>query len=148
MLYNKIDELIANARKSGDKTLLKVLQLIKSDFMKYKTSSKDAKLTEESEAKILLKMSQAWKEEYHNLLTAGRDTSVIIDEIDTLMDFVPEIPTDEQVKTYTIDAIAEYKVNHDNLSMKDMKTIMNMVKEREPLADGSIIAKTFKEYLK
>lgn len=146
MLYEQIDELIANARKSGDKTLLKVLQLIKSDFMKYKTSSKDAKLTEESEAKILLKMSQAWKEEYHNLLTAGRDTSIIIDEIDTLMDFVPEIPTEEQIKTYTIDAIAEY--NHDNLSMKDMKTIMNMVKEREPLADGGIIARVFKEYLK
>lgn len=145
MLYNQIDESIAHARKHGYKTDLKVLQLIKAQFQSYLTSSKNAKLDDIQEAKILIKMKEQWLDEFEMLCSNNRDGHQLMSEIQTLEKFIPELPTDEQVKIYTIDAIAEY--NHDNLSMKDMKAIMNMIKERNPLADGGIVARVFKEHL-
>lgn len=142
MLLETLDSQIQYARKNSEKTLLKVLQLIKSELTK---TSKNP--TEEQEAKILLKMSQAWKEEYNNLLVAGRDVSVISEEIDTLMKFVPELPSTTEIQGYTEGVFDVYKANNPNISMKDLKPIMDLVKQKYPLADGSIIAKTFKELL-
>lgn len=143
MLLETLDSQIQYARKHNEKTLLKVVQLIKSELTK---TSKNP--TEEQEAKILLKMLQAWKEEYNNLLAAGRDVSVINEEIDTLMLFVPELPSTVEIEGYTEGIFEVYKANNPNISMKDLKPIMDQVKKKYPLADGSIIAKTFKELLK
>lgn len=148
MLYNKIDECINDARKTGNKDRLKVLQLIKSEFQKFLTSSKDAKLDDTQEIKILLKMAQAWKEEYRNLLENKRDTSVIIHEIDILESLIPELPSTPEIEGYTEGIFEVYKANNPNISMKDLKPIIDLVKKKYPLADGGIIAKTFKELLK
>lgn len=147
MLNDKIDSLIQESRKSGEKSKLKVLQLIKAQFQSFLTSKKGAKLTKEQEAKILLKMAEQWKDEYNILLKNNRDTSVIIDEIDILMHFVPEIPTEEEIQEHTKGLFEAYKERYPDVCMKDLKPIMNQVKQKYPLADGGIIAKTFKELL-
>ena len=148
MLNTEIDAKIAEARKSGDKSLLKVLQLIKAEFIKHKTSSKDAKLDEIQETKILMKMKEQWLDEFEMLCSNNRDGSQLMNEIQILEEFIPELPTEEEIKEYTRQVVLDFiDQSSSPLSMKDMKAIMNIVKERSPLADGGIIAKTFKEYL-
>lgn len=143
MLYTEIDNFIAGARKSGNKTALKVLQLIKSEFQKFLTSSKDAKLDTIQEAKILLKMQSQWLEELDSLKKANRDTIELEATIRILQEFTPELPSESKIIEYTKEVVASY----DSVSMKDMKSIMNKVKEKYPLADGKIISQVVKNTL-
>lgn len=148
MLHDKLDNYIYKARKERDEVSLKVFKLIKTEFIKY---SKTSNLDEISEAKILLKMFDQWKEECSNLFKAGRDVSELTNEIQTLKRYVPEIPTEEEVEDYTRESVTAYKLTKEDnykLSMRDMKPIMLLVKEKYPLADGSIISKVLKSILK
>lgn len=147
MVNNMIDDRIRDARKMGDKDGLRVFKLIKSEFQKFLTSSKDSKLDEIQEVKILMKMLEQWKDEYNTLLENNRDTSLIINDIDILESLIPELPSTEEIQGYTEGVFDVYKANNPNISMKDLKPIMDQVKKKYPLADGSIIAKTFKELL-
>ena len=151
MLYNQIDELIANARKQGNKSELKVLKLIKAELIR---SSKYSEITEKREIKILTKMAEVWKEEYRTLLANNRDTSVIIDEIDTLMGFIPELPEpneveDKEIEEYTKQVYLDLLDQSSSpISIKDLKTVISIVREKYPSADGKVISSTFKECLK
>lgn len=148
MLNDKIDSLIQEARRSGKKSELKVLQLIKNEFMKYETSSKNTKLDEIQESKILRKIRDQWLDEFEILSSNNRDGSEIMSEIQILESFIPELPTEEEVKEYTRQVYLDLLDQSSSpVSMKDMKTVMTIVKQKYPLADGSVIAKTFKELL-
>lgn len=147
-MYKEIDNMISDARKSGEKSLLKVLQLIKAEFQKFLTSKNAGELDEVQEAKILMKLAEQWKEEYNNLLHAKRNTYEIIEDIEILKRFIPEPPTKEEIEGYTEGVFDVYKASHSNISMKDMKPIMNIVKEKYPLADGKVISSIVKKLLK
>ena len=64
MISNKIDELISEARSSGNKELLKVLTLIKAELQKTKTAKNrktTGELTEVEEARTLIAMVELKK---------------------------------------------------------------------------------------
>lgn len=143
MLHIELDNFIAGARKSGNKTTLKVLQLIKAEFQKFLTSSKDAKLDVLQEARILLKMQSQWLEELDSLKRAGRDTTELESTIRILREFTPELPLESEVVECTKEVIASY----ESVSMKNMRSIMSKVKEKYPLADGKIISQVVKNAL-
>lgn len=144
-MYTELDKYIAEARKNGHKSVLKVLQLIKAEFQKFLTSSKDAKLDEVQEAKILLKMKDQWLDELQMREKAGRDVTELRSEVELLTGYIPELPTSEDIESYTREVITAYKAGA--LSMRDMKPIMNIVKEKYPLADGKIISQVVRSIL-
>ena len=72
-------------------------------------------------------------------------------EIDIIKQFVPEQPTDEEIEEYTRGCISAYilsKKAGESLSMKDMKPLMNIVKEKYPSANGKIISKVLGSLIK
>ena len=151
MLYTEIDKLIANAMKERKIELLNVLKLIKSELVK---AEKDGvTLDEVSETKILLKMLSQREDSIRQYVDGGRKDLADNEqkEIDIIKQFVPEQPTDEEIEEYTRTCISTYvltKKEGENLSMKDMKPLMNIVKEKYPSANGKIISKVLGSFIK
>lgn len=151
MLYTEIDKLIANAMKERNIELLNVLKLIKSELVK---AEKDGvTLDEVSETKILLKMLSQREDSIRQYVDGGRKDLADNEqkEIDIIKQFVPEQPTDEEIEEYTRTCISTYvltKKEGENLSMKDMKPLMNLVKEKYPSANGKIISKVLGSFIK
>ena len=149
MLHIELDNYLAEARKAGNKTALKVLQLIKAEFQKYLTSSKDAKLDEVQEAKILMKMRDQWIEELNFRDQNGRDITELNSELGVLLEYIPELPSNSDIEEYTLEAVETYRnTKSEKLSMKDMKPLMAIVREKFPLADGKVISKVLQGILK
>ena len=150
-MYKEIDNMISDARKSGEKSLLKVLQLIKAEFQHYLKSKNAGELDEVQEAKILMKLAENWKKEYNDLLSAKRNTYEIIEDISILTSFIPKSPSEEDIKEYTSGAVTAYKLTMPEgykLSMKDMKPLIAIVQEKYPFAEGKVISKVLKNILK
>lgn len=151
MLHTEIDKLIANAMKERNIELLNVLKLIKSEMVK---AEKDGvTLDEVSETKILLKMLSQREDSIRQYVDGGRKDLADNEqkEIDIIKQFVPEQPTDEEIEEYTRGCISTYiltKKAGESLSMKDMKPLMNIVKEKYPSANGKIISKVLGSLIK
>lgn len=151
MLYTEIDKLIANAMKERNIELLNVLKLIKPELVK---AEKDGvTLDEVSETKILLKMLSQREDSIRQYVDGGRKDLADNEqkEIDIIQQFVPEQPTDEEIEEYTRTCISTYvltKKEGENLSMKDMKPLMNIVKEKYPSANGKFISKVLGSFIK
>lgn len=151
MLHTEIDKLIANAMKERNIELLNVLKLIKSELVK--AEKDNVVLDEVSETKILLKMLSQREDSIRQYVDGGRKDLADNEqkEIDIIKQFVPEQPTDEEIEEYTRTCISTYvltKKEGENLSMKDMKPLMNIVKEKYPSANGKIISKVLGSLLK
>lgn len=151
MLNTEIDKHIANAMKERNIELLNVLKLIKSELVK---AEKDGvTLDEVSETKILLKMLSQREDSIRQYIDGGRKDLADNEqkEIDIIKQFVPEQPTDEEIEEYTRGFIPAYvltKKAGECLSMKDMKPLMNIVKEKYPSANGKIISKVLGSFIK
>lgn len=150
----QIDELIKNAMHEKNTELLGVLKLIKAEFLKKSTepgrSSKS--LTEEEQMKVLMKMAAAHKDSIEQYDKAGRTDLSENErkELDIINGFLPKEASEEEIADYTRLAVTIYKTTKDAgyvLSMKDMKGIMGLVKEKYPTANGGIVSKTLKEIL-
>lgn len=129
MLTEKLNSLIAEAMKAGDKERTEVLRLIKTALVNVEKSG--VKLTEDTELKALMKMVSQREESIKQYTEAGRDELAQQEayEIGVIKEFIPEQPSDDEVNGYIDMVIAEYRATHDeSLSMKDMKPIMDIVK--------------------
>lgn len=150
----QIDELIKNAMHEKNIELLGVLKLIKAEFLKKSTEPNrtSKELTEEEQMKVLMKMAAAHKDSIEQYDKAGRSDLSENEkkELDVINSFLPKEATDEEVAEYTSLAVTIYKATKDDgyvLSMKDMKGIMALVKEKYPTSNGGIVSKTLKEIL-
>lgn len=150
----QIDELIKNAMHEKNTELLGVLKLIKAEFLKKATepgrTSKE--LTEEEQMKVLMKMAAAHKDSIEQYDKAGRSDLSENEkkELEIINRFLPKEATDEEIAEYTSLAVTIYKTTKDEgyvLSMKDMKGIMALVKEKYPTANGGVVSKTLKNIL-
>jgi len=129
MLTEKLNSLIAEAMKAGEKERTEVLRLIKTALVNVEKSG--VKLTEDTELKTLMKMVSQREESIKQYTEAGRDELAQQEayEIGVIKEFIPEQPSDDEVNGYIDMVIAEYRATHDeSLSMKDMKPIMDIVK--------------------
>lgn len=129
MLTEKLNSLIAEAMKAGEKERTEVLRLIKTALVNVEKSG--VKLTEDTELKTLMKMVSQREESIKQYTEAGRDELAQQEayEIGVIKEFIPEQPSDDEVNGYIDLVIAEYRATHDeSLSMKDMKPIMDIVK--------------------
>ena len=148
MLNNKIDKMIMEARKDNNKTLLMVLQAIKSEFSNIIHSGNE--LTEEKEIKILSKMFKERNEVANTYLVNNRPdlASSELKEAAEISKFLPEEVPEEEIEKETRVCISYYSAEHGTISMKNTKDIMTLVKKKYPNADGKIISKVIKEVCK
>ena len=143
-----INKYIAEAMKKREREKLDTLKLIKAELVK---AEKDGiKLDDAKEAKILIKMVEQRKDSISQYIKGGRNDLAEAEqkEIDVIKEFMPEQPTDEEIEKYTNDTITHYIEQNDSdyqVSMKDMKAILSMVKERYPMANGKIVSKVLKD---
>ena len=148
MLNNKIDKMIMEARKDNNKTLLTMLQAIKSEFSNIIHSGNE--LTEEKEIKILSKMFKERNEVANTYLVNNRPdlASSELKEAAEISKFLPEEVSEEEIEKETRVCINYYSAEHGAISMKNTKDIMALVKKKYPNADGKIISKVIKEVCK
>jgi hypothetical protein len=150
----QIDELIKDAMHQKNRELLNTLKLIKAEFLKKQTEPgrKTKELTEEEQTKVLLKMVSQREDSIQQYVNGGRQDLADTEkkELEIINTFVPKQPTDEELAEYVNNIINVYltsKEENYRLSMKDMKPIMDKVKEKYPTANGKIISQTLQKVI-
>lgn len=146
MLVEKINEMIANAIKSGEKVKLNVYRSIKTAFINYQTAKAGNIIDDVTEIQIISKLVAQHKDSIEQYSAGGRLDLVDAEqaELDVLMTFMPKEATDEDIAKL----IDEYISNNDNLSMKNMKDVMAFIKSKYPTVNGGIVSKIFMNKLK
>lgn len=147
-----IDELIKDAMHQKNRERLNTLKLIKAEFLKKQTESgrKTKELTDDEQIKILLKMAAQREDSIKQYIEGERKdlADAEKEELEIIKEFIPKQPTDEELADYVTEVIKDYlSVKGGNLSMKDMKPIMNIVKEKYPTANGKIVSQTLTQVI-
>jgi uncharacterized protein YqeY len=142
-----INKEIAAAMKSRNRERLDVLKLIKTELVKAEKNG--VVLNEEKEVSILLKMIEQRKDSIEQYTKGGRKDLADNEqkEIDVIKEYVPELPTEEDIANYTNEAIETFIASNDadyKVSMKDMKAILTIVQEKYPTANGKIVSNVLK----
>lgn len=144
-MYREIlDKQIASAMKEGNHTKLIVWRSIKSEFVKFQTSSANAELTDEKELQIITKMAQQRKDAMDEYIKAKRTELAKAEEneLAILTSLLPQEPTEDDIDN----AIKEYVVTlAESPTMKDMRNVMANVKAKYPTVNGGLVSKIFKE---
>ena len=146
-----INELIKNAMLSKDIEHLNVLKLIKAEFIKKQTepNRKTRDLSEEEQYKVLLKMAAQRKDSIDQYLKGGRKDLAEAEkkELDYINTFLPKEPSQEEIVEYLKSVVSDLKVKNTELSMKNLKEVMSVVKAKYPTADGGLVSKTYKDLI-
>ena len=147
-MYKEIQDLISQSLKAGDTRKLNTLRLIKSEFLLAEKNK--VEITDSVEIKILSKMITQRQDSIEQYKKANRFDLVQKEEeeIAIIKQYLPEQPNEEFLKNYIRKCIDSYKETNPSLSMKDMKPIMNIVKEKYdfPIV-GKLVSEVLKEYL-
>lgn len=148
MLKDKIDELIKNAIKEHNKEKLNVYRLIKSKFVEYETSKNAQELDEEKEINILKKMVSSREESKNQYQNANREDLAANEqkEIDIIKEFIPKEPSEEEI-TDIVKSYIEEKGEEYALSMKDMKPILNLVKQNYPSVNAKNVSNILNNFI-
>lgn len=138
-MLNKLEDEMGKAIKAGDRNKLKTLRLIKSEVVKEMTKrSKDVEFTNGDMESVLRRMVKQREESIKEYNTAGRgDLSELeMDEIDVIKDFLPNEPTEAELREYIEQEIAAYRLKMEakdpffKLSMRDTKAIAAEVSQK------------------
>ncbi len=150
----QIDELIKDAMHQKNRELLNVLKLIKAEFLKKQTEPgrKSKELTEDEQIKVLLKMVSQREDSIRQYIDGGRQDLADAEkrEVEIINNFTPKQPTDDELAEYVSGVISAYRLTKEDgytLSMKDMKPIMSIVREKYPTANGKVISDTLKKVI-
>jgi uncharacterized protein YqeY len=142
MYQELVDKNIANAMKNGNQIELSVWRAIKTEFVKFKTSA-SGELTDEKELQIINKMAQQRKDSIEQFKNGGRLDLVDAEEkeLNELLKLLPKEATEEDIE----ELIKEFKTNFDGvLTIKNMKDVLNFVKQKYPTVNGGLVSKIFK----
>lgn len=144
-MYNEnIDKQIASAMKNGDSVRLAVWRAVKTEFVKFQTSSSNAELTDEKELQIITKMVQQRKDSIEQYTKANRIELANAEEkeLNILQSLLPKEPTEEDIMKVIEDYIISKNITP---TMKDMRDIMSSVKSKYPTVNGGLVSKIFRE---
>lgn len=143
MLNSEITEMIMASMKARDKVRTTTLQLIKSEIQRIETSGKQYDLT--SEVSMLKKMVKQREDSINQYQQAGRND--LVDEekaqLKIIKEFLPEDISEDVIETAVQIVIKDIEPIKKNMGL-----IIKSVKQQFPTADGSIISKIVKNYVK
>lgn len=134
--------LIKKAMLSKNEVELRVLRLIKTEFMNFETAKNATELTPVKEIEILNKMIKQRKDSVEKYKEAHRFDLAEQEEkeIEIIEKFLPSKPTDEELTAYAKEVISKGDGN--------MGSYINAIKLKFPSADGKTVANIVKENLK
>ena len=123
------------------------LKLIKSELIKENQrvyECADYKMTEEQEILFLNGMAETRKENVKEYSDNGRKDLADAEQQELLIiqEFLPKMPTEEEIKVFIGEKIDEYLASQDagyKLSMRDMGKIKPLVTATYPTVNGKII---------
>lgn len=142
MLSEKIDSFIANAIKTNNHVEATVYRAIKAAFINYKVAKAGNVLDDATEIKIISKLIAQHNDSIAMYTNANRlDLADIeIKENEILKSLLPAEASDSDIEII----VKSYIDNVGEVSMKDMKNVMNAVKSKYPTANGGTISAIFK----
>ena len=123
------------------------LKLIKSELIKENQKDyacAEYKMTEEQEILFLNGMAEARKENIKKYSDNGRKDLADAEQQELLViqEFLPKMPTEDEIKTFIGEKIDEYLASQDagyKLSMKDMGKMKPLVTATYPTVNGKVI---------
>ena len=144
MYSEKIDKMIMEALKSGEKIKAGAFRMLKSEFLVFKTAKNAKPLDDAAEISIIKKMIKQRQDAAKEYLEAGRlelaDNE--LDEVAVLKVLLPAEITEEQIK----EAVKEV-ANTTVPIKKNMGVFMKAVKAKYPTADGKLVSQIVSAFL-
>lgn len=144
LLRDKLVGLIAESMKARNHERTETLRMIKAELLKAEVADRKA-YNEQVEIKTLLKMVASHKDSIAQFV--GRQDLIDKEtaELAIIQEFTPKEVSEEDIIEETKTVIASYQQTNGKITMKDMKTIMDLVKSKYPTASGAIISKVVKD---
>ena len=144
MYSEKIEKMIMEALKAGDKTKAGAFRMLKSEFIVFKTAKNAKPLDEAAEITIIKKMIKQRQDAAKEYLAAGRlelaDNE--LEEVDVLKPLLPAEITEEEIK----EAVKEVSNTIEPVK-KNMGVFMKAVKSKYPTADGKTVSQIVSTFL-
>ena len=144
MYSEKIEKMIMEALKTGEKVKAGAFRMLKSEFLLFKTAKNAKPLDECAEISIIKKMIKQRQDAAKEYLEAGRlelaDNE--LDEVAVLKVLLPAEITEEQIK----EAVKEV-ANTTVPIKKNMGVFMKAVKAKYPTADGKLVSQIVSAFL-
>lgn len=143
-MKEKIVELMKESMLQKDSTRTSVLRAIKTAFTNFEKEGKT--LTEVDEVKILMKLKSQREDAINQFKSANRIDLVENEqkELDILMEYIPEQPSEDEIKEYTQTIIDRLKITNGSITMKDMKSILTEVQQKYSTVNGKIVSECVK----
>lgn len=145
-LEEKINEKLKVAMKSKDKISLESLRLIKSEILLLKTKSRNSKLNEDDELRLIQKMIKQRKDSANIYDSEGRNDLATseLNQIKIISQFLPKQLAESEI----VDIVDKIIVDLNASGMKDMGKVMSLAsQEMMGKADGKTISSIVKSKL-
>lgn len=144
MYSEKIDKMIMEALKAGEKIKAGAFRMLKSEFLVFKTAKNAKPLDDAAEISIIKKMIKQRQDAAKEYLEAGRlelaDNE--LDEVAVLKVLLPAEITEEQIKE-----VVKEVANTTVPIKKNMGVFMKAVKAKYPTADGKLVSQIVSTFL-
>ena len=144
MYSEKIDKMIMEALKAGEKIKAGAYRMLKSEFLVFKTAKNAKPLDDAAEISIIKKMIKQRQDAAKEYLEAGRlelaDNE--LDEVAVLKVLRPAEITEEQIKE-----VVKEVANTTVPIKKNMGVFMKAVKAKYPTADGKMVSQIVSAFL-
>lgn len=145
-LQEKISEDLAKAMKSGDKTRVDTLRMIRAQLIEFSKRGADHNITPEDEISILTSAAKKRKEAIEEFRKANRLEMVEKEEseLKIIQEYLPKQLTEEEIK----EIIKKYITETGASGQKDFGKVMPLVmKVLKGKADGKLVQNLVKELL-
>lgn len=146
MIKDKINELMKEAMKSGDKVKLETLRSIRAAFIEFDKSGSGKELNEEEEIKIINSLVKKRKESIEIFEKANRLDLAEKErkELEILQSFLPQQLTEDEISKKLDEIILQVGAKEP----KDFGKVMGIaMKEFKGRADGKIVQSILKSKL-
>ncbi len=146
MLKEKLNDLMKDAMKSGDKLKLETLRSIRAAFIEFDKSGSGKELNEEEEIKIVNSLVKKRKESIEIYEKANRIDLAEKEkkELEILISFLPQPLTEEEISK----KLDEIITNAGTKDPKDFGKLMGIaMKEFKGRADGKLVQSILKAKL-
>lgn len=145
-----IDGCIILAMKDRNSIRLETLKMIKSEYVKKLKENGASELNEIDAIKLIQKMVNQHKDSIEQFTKAGRTDLIEKEtkELEILKEFLPEEPSEDEIKNVINNTIINLKEKQGSISMKDMRIIISEVQPKFPSVQvGKIISECIKQYI-
>ena len=143
-MFNKINEDLKDALKTGDKFRLSVLRMVKS-ALQLEQINKKGELTDDDVCVVLKRQVKQRNDSAKEYASLGKDevAQVLNQEIEIISSYLPEEASEEEINKVIDEAFNEINPT----GMKEMGLVMKYVTEHLSNADNSKVSAIVKERL-